>query len=323
MKGNSQQPVLAKDAKSAKDGFAEGRGVAPAARTGAGTLPCRGWLCQVGSPRRGDRMGTAGAARHPYLGRISVMATAILLLLCTLVSAVEPDRLFLRDGRTLSGNIVGDTPDTYRTLIPYTPTALLTNVPVKAVRFVVYGTPAKARTALRLEETARALGARDSAKVKFLPTEAFGEAITEAVGTARERVWILAYYISGGSHPAIQRFYDGLRTKARTGVAVQVISEFGNGTPMPIRNGTMNFAHTLQEDGVQVRFMQEYRVMHKKMLLVDRDRVLLGSSNLTGAGVDISDEFNVLIISEPFARKAEADFKRMAQRAQPIDELDY
>jgi hypothetical protein len=39
--------------------------------------------------------------------------------------------------------------------------------------------------------------------------------------------------------------------------------------------------------------------------------------------VDISDEFNVMIFSEPFASKAEADFERMAQRAQPIDELEY
>ena len=63
--------------------------------------------------------------------------------------------------------------------------------------------------------------------------------------------------------------------------------------------------------------------MHKKRLLVDRDRVLLGSSNLTGAGVDISDEFNVMIASEPFAREVESDFERLAQRAQPIEKLEH
>ena len=63
--------------------------------------------------------------------------------------------------------------------------------------------------------------------------------------------------------------------------------------------------------------------MHKKMLLVDRDKVLLGSSNLTGAGVDVSDEFNVKIECEPFARQAEADIKRLAQQAQPIEQLEY
>ena len=229
----------------------------------------------------------------------------------------------MRDGQTLSGNIVGETPDGYRTLLQAFPSPRLTNVSVKSVRYVVYGTPAKARTALRLDETARALGANDPARIEFLPTEAFGEAIAAAVEAARERVWILAYYISGGSHPTIQRFYEGMRGQARAGMDVRVISEFGKGTPMPIRNGTLNFAHTLQDDGVAVRFIQEYRVMHKKLLLVDRDKVLLGSSNLTAAGVDGSDEFNVLIASEPFARQAEADFKRLAQRAQLIEKLEY
>ena len=299
MRINHQNPSLAKIAKFAKGGFAVGRGVDPADRTGAGT-PCCRWLL-------------LWAGVH------------MLLLGFATAKAQEPspDYLYLRDGRTLTGNIVGETPEAYRTLLPTSSSPIMTNVPVKAVRYVVYGTPAKARAALRLDETARALGANDPAKIKFLPTEAFGEAIAEAVGTARERIWILAYYISGGSHPAIQRFYDGLRAKARAGVDIRAISEFGNGTPMPIRNGTMNFAHTLQEDGVNVRFMQEYRVMHKKMLLVDLNRVLLGSSNLTGAGVDISDEFNVMIESEPFARKAEADFESLVQRTQPIDKLEY
>ena len=280
-------------------GLAIGRGIDPAAWNGAGTPPCR-WLSQL---------------------------VGLFLLVLGLTNAkaqiAPPDLLYMRDGQTLSGNIVGETPDGYRTLLQAFPSPRLTNVSVKSVRYVVYGTPAKARTALRLDETARALGANDPARIEFLPTEAFGEAIAAAVEAARERVWILAYYISGGSHPTIQRFYEGMRGQARAGMDVRVISEFGKGTPMPIRNGTLNFAHTLQDDGVAVRFIQEYRVMHKKLLLVDRDKVLLGSSNLTAAGVDGSDEFNVLIASEPFVRQAEADFKRLAQQAQPIEKLEY
>ena len=171
---------------------------------------------------------------------------------------VQPDQIFLRDGRTIWGNIVGETSDTYRALIPAIPSPLLTNVAVQAVRYVVYGTSAKARTALRLEETARALGANDSAEIRFLPTESFGEAIAEAAASAQSRVWILAYFISGGGHPAIQNFYSSICAKARAGLDVRVISEFGKGTPMPIRNATLNYAQTLQDDGLLVRFIQEY-----------------------------------------------------------------
>ena len=63
--------------------------------------------------------------------------------------------------------------------------------------------------------------------------------------------------------------------------------------------------------------------MHKKVILVDRDKVLLGSANLTGVGVSYSDEFSVWIESEPFARQVETDFKRLRQRSKPIEKLDY
>jgi len=90
----------------------------------------------------------------------------------------------------------------------------------------------------------------------------------------------------------------------------------------PLRNASHNYANTLEDDGVTVRFVQEYRTLHKKVILVDHDKTLLGSANLTGMGVSYSDEFNVLIQSEPFARSVGADIRGIQQRAKPIDKLD-
>ena len=63
--------------------------------------------------------------------------------------------------------------------------------------------------------------------------------------------------------------------------------------------------------------------MHKKIILVDRDKVLLGSANLTGYGVGNSDEFSVLIQSEPFARRVEADIRRIRQISKLISQLEF
>ena len=251
----------------------------------------------------------------------------LLFLLSAIVLArtasAQLDTFYLRDGSTLIGNVVGETADAYRTLIQ-TPTApIMTNVPVRAVRYVVYGTPQKARANLDLDRVARMLNARDPATVRFLPTEAFGEAVKGAVQSARSRIWILAYFISGGGHETIQAIYNTIREKARGGMDALVISEFGKGTPMPIRNATINYAHTLQDDGIKVRFIQEYRTMHKKVILIDRDKVFIGSANLTGFGVSYSDEISLLVQSEAFASQIEADIRRIHKQAQPIDELDY
>jgi len=116
-----------------------------------------------------------------------LVATILLFMLCTMSFAIELDRFYLRDGTTLSGNIVRETPDAYKTLIQATRTPFMTNVPVKAVRYVVYGSPQKAIQFLELDKAARALGARDSARIQFLPTDAFGEAITEAASSAHTR----------------------------------------------------------------------------------------------------------------------------------------
>lgn len=249
---------------------------------------------------------------------------AFLIWLCLVpIVSAQLDTFHLRDGTTFTGNIVGETADAYRTLIQTVSPPIMTNVPVRAVRYVVYGTPQKARANLELDRVARVLNARDTATVRFLPTEAFGEAVKEAVQSAHTRIWILAYFISGGSHETIQAIYDTVRKKARNGLNTLVISEFGKGTPMPIRNATLNYANTLEKDGVTVRFIQEYRTMHKKVILVDHDKVLLGSANLTGVGVSYSDEFSVLIQSDPFARQVEADINRILKKSMPATDLNY
>lgn len=305
MKGGVKQPPAQRAGLQRDHGATVGRGADPADRKGRAFSP---------------RPPGNGAGTSPY--RFS-LATALLICLCLVpVAFGQLDTIHLRDGSVLTGNIVSETADMYRTVIQ-TPTApMMTNVPIRAVRYVVYGTAQKARANLDLDRVARVLNARDTATVRFLPTEAFGEAVQEAVQSARSRIWILAYFISGGSHETIQAIYNTVREKARAGMDTLVISEFGKGTPMPIRNATLNYANTLEEDGVTVRFIQEYRTMHKKVILVDRDKVLLGSANLTGFGVSYSDEFSVLIQSEPFAQSIEADICQIHKQAQPIDALN-
>jgi phosphatidylserine/phosphatidylglycerophosphate/cardiolipin synthase-like enzyme len=281
-------------------------------------------------PDPADRKGREVLPRPPGHGagvssrRCFQLPLLLLSILCLAhIAAAQLDTFYLRNGTTLAGNVVGETSDAYRTLIQ-TPTApMLTNVPVRAVRYVVYGTPQKARANLDLDRVARMLNARDTATVRFLPTEAFGVAVQETVQSARSRIWILAYYISGGGHETIQAIYNTVRGKARTGLDTLVISEFGKSTPMPIRNATLNYAQTLQDDGIKIRFVQEYRTMHKKVILVDRDKVLLGSANLTGVGVSYSDECSVLIQSEPFARNVEADIGRIVKQSMTIDHLEF
>ena len=80
-------------------------------------------------------------------------------------------------------------------------------------------------------------------------------------------------------------------------------------------------AEELARDGITVLFIQGYKSMHKKMIIVDDKIVLLGSSNLTVAGTTGSDEMNVRVDSPAFAQQAAADFARLRTQAIPASEL--
>ncbi len=218
----------------------------------------------------------------------------------------------MRNGDVVSGTILTQDRDGYRVLTstPHGPVG--TNIARSAVRYVEYATPANARRWLQADETARALGARTDARVTFLTAEPFGEAIVEAVRNARERIWIMAFYVSGSSQQPIRAFYDTLKEKAKGGVDVRVLAEFGTSTPMPIRNATREFGGELEQSGIKMLYLTSARkTQHKKVILVDSDKVFIGSSNLTAAGTLNNDEFNVLVEGPAFAKLIENEFQAM------------
>lgn len=236
------------------------------------------------------------------------------LLSCALGSALA-DELHLRDGARLVGRIEAESETSYRFRLALTQDAVVTNISRTRVRYVVYSSPQRARDHLEVDETTRLLGAQQEARITVLPTDPFGSALLDVVRGARERIWITAYYISGSIDPAIQGLYDELQAKARGGVDVRILAEDSRRTPPSIRRASMNFAETLRASGIQVAYLRNQRVLHKKIVLIDRNKVVLGSSNLTAAGLAYSDEMNILVESHAFAREVEQDFRRMEKGA--------
>ncbi len=231
------------------------------------------------------------------------------------VAAAGADELHLRCGGSVVGRIVAENDAAYRVQLAVEKGPAVTNVGRRSVRYVIYDSPRAARAALKIADVARALGARHEARAAILPTDPFGPALLDAVRNAKERVWITAYYISGSTDPMIKSLYDELRAKARAGVDVRILAEDSRRTPPSIRRASINFAETLRESGIKVSYMRDKRVLHKKIVLIDREKSVLGSSNLTSAGLSYSDEANALIESEAFAREVERDFKELEKSA--------
>ena len=160
-----------------------------------------------------------------------------------------------------------------------------------------------------------------SSPTTFLPQSTFGADLLEGVKNARKSILIATYNMSEGLYGPLGEFYDVLRQKAQEGVEVAFVTEFGPGTSAFLKRAVLNFASTLATGGIQVRFMQDYKVMHKKLVVVDGETVWLGSANLTTAGLSISNESNVRVQNPEVARLAEEDFRRLFLQAKPLSDV--
>lgn len=238
-----------------------------------------------------------------------ICAAFALFLLSVRVIYASFDLISLRDGQSLDGKLVSEQRNEYL-FQPNTPGSAVRRIPKQAVSFVIYADPVRADQALGISR-ARRLTESGLSVVSILPTKPFGQAILDAVKGAQTSIWITAYFISGSKTSPVRDFYETIKRKAQEGVEVIVISEYGPGTSAYVRNVTFNFARELGDAGIQVRFMREWRVLHKKLIIVDGKAVLLGSANLTMSATLRNNEINVRIEDPIFVRRAIEDFRRI------------
>lgn len=106
----------------------------------------------------------------------------------------------------------------------------------------------------------------------FTPGSDCASTVAEAVTSARQRVWLLGY---GFSEPSI---LDALRIARERGLDVRVILDRSNDS------GRYSGATYMAKVGVQVLIDRTVAIAHNKLILIDRDTVIMGSLNWTKAG---------------------------------------
>ncbi len=227
------------------------------------------------------------------------------------------DKALLRDGSVLEGQIVMEQADRYQWRKMDGSTVWLSKPEIKLIRRGLGVAPGLGKSALSSTELVK------PTTVVFLPSSAFGPDLVKGVKNAQKSIFITSYNTSEGLYGPLAEFQNILKQKAKEGVEVVLIAEFGPGTSAYLKRDVLDFASTLTADGIQVKFMQNYKVLHKKLVVVDGQTVWLGSSNLTMAGMGISNESNVRIQDPLVAGQAADDFRRLLEIAKPMSELNY
>jgi len=117
--------------------------------------------------------------------------------------------------------------------------------------------------------------------------------IEEMITGAREEIIIATYTMSGN----IQDLFDFLEKSASRGVRITIILNRICEQPREIRRLLAEFTKKY----IQVRvydFHEEYRDLHMKVVVADRQRALVGSANLTWKGMVDNLEMGVVIEGE-------------------------
>jgi phosphatidylserine/phosphatidylglycerophosphate/cardiolipin synthase-like enzyme len=245
--------------------------------------------------------------------RLATLLALILLLLHVLLCpATASDLIRLRDGRELSGRIIQNTSAGY-VLVPADAPSQILRIPREATAFVLYADQTQAAKLLGLDSAARHLAKVPApADVRLLAAEPFGKALLDAARSATNSIWISAYYFSDSRASPIKEFYDVLREKAAAGVEVVILAENSTASPPNLRRANANFAAELARDGIQTLLWSgTNKALHKKLVVVDGRRLLLGSSNLSLSGTYGSIEMNLLTSAPHLVQPALANLHQL------------
>ena len=130
---------------------------------------------------------------------------------------------------------------------------------------LAFSSPSSAGESIRL----------DGATVEacFTPGANCASIVADAVLAARERVWLLGY---GFSEPGI---LGALKEVRGRGLDVRLILDRSNDD-----GGRNSGATYMAKLGVPVLIDRSVRIAHNKLILIDRDTVIMGSLNWTTAG---------------------------------------
>jgi len=115
----------------------------------------------------------------------------------------------------------------------------------------------------------------------------------------------------------LKRFFENLVLKIKQGVKVKVLFNWHNDQKSVAK--TNYYASVfLKNAGADVRFLKNNRCVHAKLLLIDKEKALLGSHNLSIRSCESNFELSYLIPDPETVKQISAIFESIFMNAKNI-----
>lgn len=147
----------------------------------------------------------------------------------------------------------------------------------------------------------------------FSPEGSAFTLVMQGIASAHRSIHVLAYVLSN------RQIIDALATKARDGVEVKVVVDYEENIAHDRDSYIQKQLAFLARSGAGVCSVDQFKIMHDKVMIIDGRTVQLGSFNYTKGGADANSE-NAMILwnSEQVAHDYEQHFESRLAMCHPL-----
>jgi len=250
-----------------------------------------------------------------FANRIPGIGSAQMKLLAGRLSFVSPsenwkalayNKLDLADCLTLLMNLGGGTD----------PAIQLVSA-LETVATICADSPHPASQEKRMRENVACVSKQHAAdEVHALNGSAYYEMVKESIGKAIASIDVAMFHIAfpKENHPT-RAILDSLAAAKQKGAIVRVLVDRDQESD-PYKSEIINrpALEYLRERGIECRSDETGRLLHSKFLVLDEERVILGSHNWSAGSYFQFDDASVLIVSKEFAATVAQRFATMWEK---------
>lgn len=171
------------------------------------------------------------------------------------------------------------------------------------------------------------------AEVENISGEKYFSVVKEAISQAKESIYVVMYKVNLRPYEkesSIYQLVNELIAAYKRGVSVTVVLDqnvkFSDGDYIDkwqVEGKNAWCFKALKEAGINVQYDDPTTYTHAKIIIIDKETVILGSANWTRSALYKNFEANVLIKSKELASEFLENFKKikMDQKADSLDDL--
>jgi len=115
----------------------------------------------------------------------------------------------------------------------------------------------------------------------------------------------------------LKTYFEKIVEKLKSGVKVKILFNWHD-DQRSVAKTNFYASHFLKQAGVDIRYLKDNRCCHAKILIVDKEKVLLGSHNLSVRSTQNNFELSYLIPDPETAAQVSSIFESLFAGAKPV-----